>query len=101
MRRTAQGLPTLDPLVYKGPNEKEMLDRLGLIRLENGKLAEEGRRVTHAIRKHLRDFVAIIALAAIAIGCAAYILDPAAVPDPVHRGGAVRAEGGARATPRA
>jgi len=31
--------------------------------------------VTLAIRKHLRDFAAIIVLAAIAIGCAAYILD--------------------------
>ena len=31
--------------------------------------------MTHAIRKHLRDFAAIIALAAIAIGCAAYILN--------------------------
>jgi len=31
--------------------------------------------VTHAIRKHLGDFAAIIALAAIAIGCAAYILN--------------------------
>ena len=40
MRRTAQGLPTFDPLVYKGPLEKEMLERLGLIRLDSGKLAE-------------------------------------------------------------
>ena len=31
--------------------------------------------MTHAIRKHLRDFAAIIALAAIAISCAAYILN--------------------------
>ena len=31
--------------------------------------------MTHAIRKHLRDFAAIIALAAVAIGCAAYILN--------------------------
>jgi phospholipid/cholesterol/gamma-HCH transport system substrate-binding protein len=31
--------------------------------------------VTHAIRKHLGDFAAIIVLAAIAIGCAAYILN--------------------------
>jgi phospholipid/cholesterol/gamma-HCH transport system substrate-binding protein len=41
MRRTAQGLPTFDPLVYRGPNEKEMLDKLGLVRLDNGKLAED------------------------------------------------------------
>ena len=31
--------------------------------------------MTHAIRKHLVDFAAIIALAAIAIGCAAFILN--------------------------
>ena len=41
MRRTAQGQPTFDPLVYKGENEKEMLDKLGLVRLDNGKLAED------------------------------------------------------------
>jgi virulence factor Mce-like protein len=41
MRRTAQGLPTFDPLVYKGENEKEMLDKLGLIRLDSGKLTED------------------------------------------------------------
>ena len=41
MRRTALDLPTLDPLVYKGPLEKEMLDRLGLTRLDSGKLTEE------------------------------------------------------------
>ncbi len=41
MRRTAQGLPTFDPLVYKGENEKEMLDKLGLVRLDSGKLAED------------------------------------------------------------
>ena len=38
------GQPTFDPLVYKGPLEKEMLDKLGLIRLDNGKLAERGGR---------------------------------------------------------
>ena len=42
MRRTAQGLPTFDPLVYKGPNEKELLERMNLVRLKNGRLAEEG-----------------------------------------------------------
>ena len=31
--------------------------------------------MTHAIRKHLRDFAAILLLAAVAVGCAAYILD--------------------------
>jgi len=31
--------------------------------------------VTHAIRKHLGDFAAILALAAVGIGCAAYILN--------------------------
>ena len=31
--------------------------------------------MTVAIRKHLRDFAAILVLAAIAVGCAAYILD--------------------------
>ena len=31
--------------------------------------------MSHAIRKHLRDFAAILVLAAIAIGCAAYILN--------------------------
>jgi len=41
MRRTAQGLPTFDPLVYVGKNEKEMLDKLGLVRLDSGKLAED------------------------------------------------------------
>jgi phospholipid/cholesterol/gamma-HCH transport system substrate-binding protein len=41
MRRTAQGQPTFDPLVYKGENEKEMLDKLGLVRLDSGKLAED------------------------------------------------------------
>jgi phospholipid/cholesterol/gamma-HCH transport system substrate-binding protein len=40
MRRTAQGLPTFDPFVYKGANEKEMLEKLNLIRLDSGKLAE-------------------------------------------------------------
>jgi virulence factor Mce-like protein len=41
MRRTAQGLPTFDPFVYVGKNEKEMLDKLGLVRLDSGKLAED------------------------------------------------------------
>jgi len=41
MRRTAQGLPTFDPFVYVGRNEKEMLDKLGLVRLASGKLAED------------------------------------------------------------
>lgn len=41
MRRTAQGLPTFDPMVYKGENEKEQLKALDLIRLDNGKLAED------------------------------------------------------------
>jgi len=41
MRRTAQGLPTFDPFVYVGKNEKEMLDKLGLVRLASGKLAED------------------------------------------------------------
>ena len=31
--------------------------------------------MTHAIRKHLRDFAAILVLGAIAVGCAYYILD--------------------------
>lgn len=31
--------------------------------------------MTHAIRKHLRDFAAILVLGAIAVGCAFYILD--------------------------
>jgi hypothetical protein len=40
MRRTAQGLPTFDPLVYTTPQtEKEQLEALDLIRLDNGKLA--------------------------------------------------------------
>jgi hypothetical protein len=40
MRRTALGQPTLDPMVYKGALEKEMLERLDLIRLDSGKLAD-------------------------------------------------------------
>jgi phospholipid/cholesterol/gamma-HCH transport system substrate-binding protein len=41
MRRSAQGLPTFDPLVYTTPEtEREQLEALGLIRLENGKLAD-------------------------------------------------------------
>ena len=40
MRRTAQGLPTFDPFVYKGEAEKELLETLDLIRLDSGKLAE-------------------------------------------------------------
>lgn len=44
MRRQARGLRTFDPLVYTGANEKEELDRLGLIRLRNGKLADAPRR---------------------------------------------------------
>ena len=34
MRRTAQGLPTFDPLVYKGEAEKELLETLDLVRLD-------------------------------------------------------------------
>jgi virulence factor Mce-like protein len=41
MKREAQGLPTFDPFVYVGENEKEMLDELGLVRLDSGKLAEK------------------------------------------------------------
>jgi phospholipid/cholesterol/gamma-HCH transport system substrate-binding protein len=44
MRRTAQGLPTFDPLVYTGKNEKEMLDKLGLVRLDGGELAEDPKK---------------------------------------------------------
>jgi virulence factor Mce-like protein len=40
MRRLALGQPTLDPMVYKGALEKEMLERLDLIRLPDGKLAD-------------------------------------------------------------
>ena len=40
MRRQARGLKTFDPLVYTGKNEREELKRLGLRRLENGRLAE-------------------------------------------------------------
>jgi virulence factor Mce-like protein len=40
MRRQAQGQRTFDPLVYKGPNERRELKRLGLRRLSNGKLAD-------------------------------------------------------------
>jgi hypothetical protein len=40
MRRTALGQPTLDPMVYKGPLEQEMLKKLDLIRLDSGKLAD-------------------------------------------------------------
>jgi virulence factor Mce-like protein len=40
MRRTALGQPTLDPMVYKGALEREMLERLDLIRLDSGKLAD-------------------------------------------------------------
>jgi phospholipid/cholesterol/gamma-HCH transport system substrate-binding protein len=44
MSRTAQGLPGFDPFVYVGKNEKEMLDKLGLIRLDSGKLAEDPKK---------------------------------------------------------
>ena len=40
MRRTAQGLPTFDPFVYKGKNENEQLDLLELERLADGRLKE-------------------------------------------------------------
>jgi len=40
MKRTAQGLPTFDPFVYTGQNEKEQLDLLGLERLTDGRLTE-------------------------------------------------------------
>jgi virulence factor Mce-like protein len=40
MKRTAQGLPTFDPLVYNGVLEKEQLDLLGLERLTDGRLTE-------------------------------------------------------------
>ena len=40
MRRTALGQPTFDPLVYNGPLEKQVMEALDLIRLDNGKLAE-------------------------------------------------------------
>jgi virulence factor Mce-like protein len=40
MRRQARGLRTFDPMVYKGPREREQLKKLGLVRLENGRLAD-------------------------------------------------------------
>ena len=40
MKRQARGLRTFDPMVYKGPNEKEQLEKLDLVRLKNGRLAE-------------------------------------------------------------
>jgi len=40
MRREARGLRTFDPFVHVGPNEKEQLKELGLVRLENGRLAD-------------------------------------------------------------
>jgi phospholipid/cholesterol/gamma-HCH transport system substrate-binding protein len=40
MRRSAQGLPTFDPFVYKGANEREQLRKLGLVRRKDGRLAE-------------------------------------------------------------
>ncbi|MGH2837496.1 MAG: MlaD family protein [Thermoleophilaceae bacterium] len=43
MRRTALGQPTLDPMVYKGALEREMLERLDLIRLDSGKLADAAK----------------------------------------------------------
>ena len=43
MRRSARGLRTFDPMVYKGENEKEQLEKLGLIRLKNGRLADAPR----------------------------------------------------------
>jgi hypothetical protein len=44
MRRQARGLRTFDPFVYTGENEKEQLEKLGLVRLENGRLADAPRR---------------------------------------------------------
>jgi hypothetical protein len=44
MHRTAEGLPAFDPFVDVGKNEKEMLDKLGLIRLDSGKLAEDPKK---------------------------------------------------------
>jgi virulence factor Mce-like protein len=44
MKRTAEGLPAFDPFVYVGKNEKEMLDKLGLTRLDSGKLAEDPKK---------------------------------------------------------
>jgi virulence factor Mce-like protein len=40
MQRQARGLRTFDPMVYKGPNEKEQLEKLDLVRLKNGRLAD-------------------------------------------------------------
>ena len=40
MKRTAEGLPTFDPFVYKGEQEKEMLELLDLVRLDDGTLAD-------------------------------------------------------------
>jgi virulence factor Mce-like protein len=41
MQRLAKGLPTFDPFVEKGPNERKRLEELDLIRLDNGRLAEK------------------------------------------------------------
>jgi len=44
MRRQARGLPTLDPMVYSGALERRELRRLGLMRREDGKLADAPAR---------------------------------------------------------
>ena len=51
MQREARGLRTFDPLVHVGQNEKEMLEKLDLVRLKNGKLADAPRQATAGVEE--------------------------------------------------
>ena len=54
------GQPPFDPMAYKGALEERDARKLGPRVRTAARLAEGGRRVLSAIRKHLRDFVAIL-----------------------------------------